>query len=266
MKNIWQILNSITIALLALVMLIFLGVIGFDYFIIPLIFSSLFFLFFILINWYCLNKKSFVFLVIAIFAAIGYEFFAKKHHFFSYQEDLFTIEAIPVCVILTWFAFFSHIHHYNNGFLTFLGLEKPKINKQNVPILVGLIIADSLQTALMGQLLDFVLVLNGFWTWEKSIVESGYYEWYIGLFFLVVGFVVSLVFRTFEYFSSTNYTKKSLETYLIFNITHLLSFLIGTILIINHFKPFYLIPITLIGLSVIVYDALFKKNKKKLES
>jgi hypothetical protein len=266
MKNIWQILNSITIALFALVMLIFLGVIRFDYLIIPLIFSGLFFLFFLLINWYYLNKKSFAFLVIAIFAAIGYEFFAKKYHFFTYREDLFTIEAIPVCVILTWFAFSSHIHHYNNGFLTFLGLEKPKRNKQNVPILVGLIIADTLQTALLGQLLDFVLVVNGFWAWGKSIVESGYYEWYIGLFFLVIGFVVSLVFRTFEYFSNTIYIKKPLETYLIFNIIHMLNFLIGTTLIINHFKPFYLISITLIGLSVVVHDTLFKKNKKKLES
>lgn len=247
-------------------MLIFLDVIEFDYLIIPLVFSSLFFSFFLLINWYFFNKKSFTFLVIAISVAISYEFFAKKHHFFTYGKDLFTIEAIPVCVILTWFAFFSHIHHYNNGFLRFLGLEKPKKNKQNVSILVGLIMADALQTALMGQLLDFVLVINGFWTWEKSIVESGYYEWYTGLFFLVAGFVVSLVLRTFEYFSSTNYTKKPLQTYLIFNIIHLLNFLIGTTLIINHFKLFYLIPITLIGLNVVIYDALFKKRQKKLES
>jgi hypothetical protein len=262
-KLIWQILNSITIALLALVMLIFFGIMPFDYMFVPLIFSGLFLSFFLLMNWYYLKRGSIVFFFVAFLGAIGYEIFAKYHHFFTYQEGLVLSQNIPICVILTWFAFLSHIHHYNNGFLTFLGFEKPKKRDENIKLLAILIIADGLQTAILGQVLDFTLVKTGFWIWDKSIVESSFHEWYVGAFFLIIGTLVSLVFRLFEYFSNAIQIKRPMENYLSFNITHLLSLLLGIGTIVYHFEPFYLINIIILALNVIVFDFLFKRNKLK---
>jgi hypothetical protein len=229
----------------------------------PLIFSGLFLLFFLLINWFYLKKESLILFFVAILGAIGYEIFAAYHHLFIYQEGLFTLQNIPVCVILTWFAFFSHIHHYNNGFLTFLGFEKPKKKDKNIKLLAILIIADGLQTAVLGQLLDFALVKTDFWVWEKSIAESSFYEWYVGAFFLIIGTLVSIIFRPFECFSNTVSPKTPMATYLSFNLIQLLSLLIGIGIIVYHFEPFYLINIIILALNVIVFNFLFKKSKLK---
>lgn len=266
MKRIWEILNSITVALLALVMLLFFGVMPFDYTITPLIFSGLFFLFFLLMNRYFLEKESVIFFFIAFLGAITYETFAKNYHFFTYHEGLVSLQNIPVCVLLTWFAFLSHIHHYNNGFLTFLGFEKPKKRDKNIKLLAILIIADGLQMAILGQLLDFALVKTDFWIWKKSIAESSFYEWYVGAFFLIIGTLISLIFRLFEYFSNAIQIKKPMENYLSFNIIHLLNFLLGIGIIVYHFEPFYLINIIILALNVIFFEKLFKKSKKEIKS
>lgn len=263
MKKIWQILNSITITLFVLVMLIFFKVIRFEYTVIPLIFSGLFLLFFLIINWFHLKRESLVFFFIAFVGAIGYELFAAQRGLFIYHEDLVKVQNIPVCVILTWFAFFAHIHHYNNGFLTFLGFEKPKKQNKNSRLLALLIIADGLQIAIFGQLLDFVFVKTGFWTWTKSIAESGFYEWYVGLFYFTTGILISLIFRLFQYFSSTVHVKRPPETYLSFNLIHLLSLLIGTGFIFYMFNFFYFINIIILALNVVLFDKLFKKIKNR---
>lgn len=119
-------------------------------------------------------------------------------HYF-YQNFNYIICNVPLAVIIYWAAFIYMGYAVVSSFLIWTGKEKPCQDKENVLLLLLLILFDGLVVAAIDLFMDPLQVKAGNWIWLKEGSCFGTpVTNFIGWFLVTI--IATGIFRIFEYF------------------------------------------------------------------
>ena len=265
MKFFWQILNSITITLFVLVMLIFFNVLSLDYVFLPILFSSIFLTFFILIQFHLSNAYStLLFFAIALSVSLIYDKLLIINNLYDYNSNFIHFHKMPIAALFTWAAAISQSYHFQNGFLYALKMDKPTFQKKEFLKLFLLMLLDGLHLLTIGFMMEYLIVQNGFGTWlaEAKLELFDLPILQVLSSYFLVGFVGSGIYRLFEFF--TNKAKlKSFNGYLnIFHLVYLVCFFISLYVLYNvNFSPIFAF-ISIIMLVILLINNRIHRGSK----
>jgi len=264
-KHFGKIINCITIILLIMVMLSFLGVIPFDLRIIPIIYGLIFIIYYLIIHTRLYDFFAATQLLqIAFLVSITYDKVLLNNGLYQYHQDFSTFVGMPIAAILIWSAAIFQAYHFNTGALYALQLDKPVFTKKEFSKLLLLMIADGFHLMTIGLTMEYWIVKFDFGTWLIT-ANNEYFElpiFYVLMSYFIVGFLGSGLFRIVEFFRN----KAIIPTFSgyknIFGLVYLVCFLISLWVLIDvNFSPIF-VTISIIMLSVvIVNDRIYKRRE-----
>lgn len=229
-------------------MLSFFGVIPFDLQVIPIVYSFIFIVYYLIIH---LRLKNVFDTILFILIAIGVSFFYDKvlinNGLYEYNAQLIALSNLPISALIIWSTAIFQAYYFNTGILYALDKNKPTFREKAFTKLLSLIIADGLHIMTIGIFMEYLIVKYGLGTWIIDKVEK-VFDLPISLVlasYFIVGVLGSGTFRVIEFFKNQAEIPKFNGYHYIFGTVYLVCFLISLVVLFdtNFYSIFVIISI-----------------------
>lgn len=223
-------------------MLSFCGIFPFDFQIMPLVYSFIFIIYYLIIHLHLQSLlNTFLFFIIAFVSSFLYDKVLVNNNLYEYNSELFHLFNIPIAAMLIWSTAIFQAYYFNTGILYTLGKDKPTYREKSFFKLFLLILLDGLHIMTIGLFMEYWIVKYGLGRWSVDVIETVFdlpISLVLGSYF-IVGVFGSGIFRVIEFFQNQATIPKFNGYHFIFGTIYLVCFLISLAVLFD--ASFYVI-------------------------